>query len=630
MTYGAPTYQPPSRTPLFIRLFRWFFRFVMLCALGAALLTLLLAILLIAWQFAMRDRVAPGVFVGDVDLSGLTAAEAEAALHAEYAAVEETIYVLRAGESAWRAPGGQLGLRIASEDMLGNAFALGHSGLALDDIVTQSRLWFAGARLPLQLTLDENAALEYLRDLASQIERARQDASLGIVDGAPRIHPGAPGRQLDIPATLTRLTEALRAPGANAEIDLVINESAPQRWNIEAAAQRLEAALSGPVQLFATDRNGDALGPWTITTDQIHALLRVVLRAQEQGKRYDVSINADAFEAYLNSLASGLVIAPTDGRYDFNAQTGALSALSPSRGGRELNIEKTIEQLEKTVFDRESRLAPMVFDYSLPRYHDGIAAADLGITELVAEATTYYWGSTPNRRSNIALGAQKLNGVIIAPGEEFAFNRLLGDINPAAGFLDGAVIFGGRTVTGIGGGICQVSTTLFRAAFSGGYAITERNSHGYRVGYYEYAGAGPGLDAAIWQPSSDLRFLNNSPHHLLIESEFLGAKDALQFRFYSTRQWTTVVEAPIIRDIVAAPPPRYEANSALQAGQARQVDYAAAGADVWVYRSIFDLAGNLVQRDQAFTHYAPWQAVYEVAPGDPRLQRDADAQADEG
>ena len=93
----------------------------------------------------------------------------------------------------------------------------------------------------------------------------------------------------------------------------------------------------------------------------------------------------------------------------------------------------------------------------------------------MSEATTYFWGSWQNRRSNIALGAGKLNGIIVAPGEEFSFNTHLGDITPEAGYLEGSVILGGATVTGIGGGICQVSTTMFRAAFSGGYAISERN-----------------------------------------------------------------------------------------------------------------------------------------------------------
>ena len=194
-----------------------------------------------------------------------------------------------------------------------------------------------------------------------------------------------------------------------------------------------------------------------------------------------------------------------------------------------------------------------------------------------------------------------LNGIVIAPGEEFSFNEHLGEITPEAGYLEGSVILGGATVTGIGGGICQVSTTMFRAAFGGGYAITERNSHGYRVGYYEYAGAGPGLDAAIWQPDVDLRFQNNTPHHLLIESSFLGAQDALQFRIYSSRHWRVRVEPAIIGEITPAPEAKFIEAGDLAPGQTRQIDYAADGAEVWVYRNVYDSAGALVKRDQLFT-----------------------------
>lgn len=590
------------------------------------LLASLLAIALIAWQLALRDRIVPGLTVGGQDLGGLTAADAADALNAELAPLTEEIISLRAGDRVWQAQARELGLRIATEAMLEQALALGHSGEPWADIIAQSRAWIMGARQPPRLILDEHIALDYLRRLATRVERERQDASLSIVDGEALIHPGQSGRTLNIPATLARLTATLLASGGAAAVEMVVDEHEPRRWNVEEAALRLEAALSGPVQLFASDRDGGPLGPWTVSPEQISALLAVHLRDDDGGKRFDVTFNAEAFSAYVRSLAPGLIILPVDGRFDFDPGTGALNALSPARGGRELNVEKTIEQLKSAVFSRDSRLAPMAFDYSLPRYHEGVSAAALGIKELVAEATTYYWGSPQNRRRNIAVGAGKLNGIIIAPGEEFAFNHHLGDITPEAGFVDGAVIFGARTVTGIGGGICQVSTTLFRAAFSGGFAISERNSHGYRVGYYEYAGAGPGLDAAIWQPTSDLRFLNDSPHHLLIESEFLGAKDALQFRFYSTRHWRADVEAPVIRDVVEAPPPRFEANRDLLAGQERQVDYAAEGADVWVYRNVYDGAGNLVKRDHAYTHYQPWRAVYEVAPGDPRLGADAGAE----
>ena len=105
----------------------------------------------------------------------------------------------------------------------------------------------------------------------------------------------------------------------------------------------------------------------------------------------------------------------------------------------------------------------------------------------------------------------------------------------------------------------------------------------------------------------------------MIESSFLGAQDALQFRIYSTRHWNTVIESPIIREIVPVPEELYVENSDLYLGQIQQIDYSADGADVWVYRNVYATDGSLVKRDQAFTRYSPWQAVFEVAPGDPRL-----------
>ena len=464
------------------------------------------------------------------------------------------------------------------------------------------------------------AALDYLRRLAGQVDRERRDASLAIVGAEVQVDTGQTGRKLDIPATLVRLTASLLA-GPGGEVDLIVDESPPRLWNIAEAALHLNTALSGPVQLIATDPQGQPLPPWTITPEQIRALLQVTLTDVGAEKRYDVTLNMEAFSDFLHSLAPSLMIVPAEGRFDFDPVSGQLRAITPSSGGRELNVPQTISKLEDAVFSRGARAVPMVFDYRAPRYHDGVTAAELGIKELVAQATTYYWGSVQNRRDNIETGTNKLHGIIIAPGEEFSFNRSLGPITPEAGYVDSAVIFGGRTVAGIGGGICQVSTTIFRAAFSGGYAITERNSHGYRVGYYEYAGAGPGLDAAIWQPTSDFRFLNNTPHHLLVESEFMSAKDAMQFRIYSTRHWRTVVEAADHSPISCRRRSRTSKRTPTCCqGRARQVDYAADGADVRVYRSIYDGAGKLVLRDQAYTHYRPWQAVFEVAPGDPRLE----------
>ncbi|MCA9911977.1 MAG: VanW family protein, partial [Anaerolineae bacterium] len=331
------------------------------------------------------------------------------------------------------------------------------------------------------------------------------------------------------------------------------------------------------------------------------------------------AINMTAFAGFLNELAPGLITPAVDGRFDFDPATGQMTVVQPAISGRTLNIEQTLARLEDGVFTAENRIVPMAFDYTLPRFHNQITAAELGIFELVAESTTYYNGSSANRRHNIAVGASRLNGVIIAPGEEFSFNYYIGEISAENGFVEGLVIFGGRTVNGLGGGICQVSTTMFRAAFTGGFAITERNSHGYRVGYYELGGAPPGLDAAIWQPERDFKFQNNTPYHILIEAEVQPANNALQIRIYSTQHWQTQLEDPIVRDIVPAPAAGYEANSDLRPGEVVQVDYAADGADVTIYRNVYDMQGNLVVEDYAYTHYVPWQAIYQVAPGDSRL-----------
>ena len=617
---------PPPRpvAPLLVRLTR----LAILSFVGMLLLSLALALALFGLQMTLSERIVPGVSIGEVDIGGLTQPQAAAALAEQYGALETVVYTFLDGDRSWTATAAELGLSVPAEALVERAYAIGHSDDARSSLRQQAEAWLSGAALPLTFIFDESKALGYLGELADEIKRERQDAALTLDGINVAVSPGLSGRELDVEATLDLLSRLLLARTGETEIALVIDESPPREWNLTEAAAQVKTALSSPLQLIGSLPNGDLLAPWILTREQILAGLSVTLSGAGAERRYDVSVDLSAFASYLTTLSPNLSKPAAEGRFDFDPATGQLNPISPASEGRRLDVAETIRRLEAAVFDPVNRRVVMYFETLHPRYPAGISGTELGITELVAEATTYYWGSWQNRRSNIALGAGKLHGIIIAPGEEFSFNQHLGDISPEAGYLEGSVILGGATVTGIGGGICQVSTTMFRAAFSGGYAITERNSHGYRVGYYEYAGAGPGLDAAIWQPDVDLRFQNNSPHHLLIESSFLGAQDALQFRIYSTAHWRTVVEAPIIRDIVSAPPEEYIEAEDLALGQIRQIDYSADGADVLVYRNVYDTAGSLVKRDQLFTHYLPWQAVFEVAPGDPRLAVEADAEED--
>ncbi len=614
-------YRPrrPSRPPIN----PWLVRLPVLFFSGGILLVVVLLIFLAAFQLRYMEKIVPGVSALGLDLSGMTQEEAAAVLSTRFTYDDEAIFTLRYGDQVWQMTAGELGVSFDAEATAEEAFIAGHSGNVFTDLGAQAFSWFNGRSIAPVVKYDQNIARQRLLDIASTINRPAIDASL-VISGTQVITTEAQtGRTLDIPATLALLDNAIMNMTSGQEITLVINETPPTIWDVQQAAQRARIALSGPVTLVATDANGQPLGPWTATVEQIAALLQVELVDNGDGTRsYAVNIDMSAFESFLNELAPGLIIPPRDGRFQFNEATGQLEPIVPAITGRELNVEATLERLEASVFNAGNRTVAMAFNLIEPMYHNNITAAELGITQLVAEATTYFAGSSSERRHNIAVGASRINGVIIPPGEEFSFNTVLGDISYENGFVDGKVIFGGRTVDGIGGGICQVSTTAFRAAFFGGYAIIERNSHGYRVGYYEQGGHPPGLDAAIWQPQRDFRFQNDTPYHLLIEAEVFPSQNALQFRFYSTNPGRRVeIETPIIRDIVPALPTIYEANAALQPGQSLQVDYAAEGADVTIYRNIYDLEGNLIRRDYIYTHYLPWAAIIQVAPGDARLQQ---------
>ncbi len=618
---ASPVYVQPAPKPGLILLY-WLIRIPLLIVSGSFLVGVLLLLAIMALQMGFEDRIYPGVYAAGIDLGGMTISEATEMLQDELDYDQNAVFTFRDADAFWQLSAADLGVALDVGATVGQAYAVGHSDEPFRRITGQASAWFAGRSVSPVISYDQNVALQRLNAIANEIERQPVNASL-LLDGTQvSTTPAQTGRVVDVGATLARLDDAIMRLRTGAEIPLVIREAEPvlTEAGTQTAAQRIQTALSGPVRLVATDVNGAQLGPWTATVDQIAALLTLSLHTHENGSAaYQVDVDVSAFGTFLEALAPGLVVSPKDGRFHFNPGTGQLEVVQPSTSGRAIDINATLGRLQDAIFTADNRIVPIAFNFTLPRYHNQVTAAELGIRELVAESTTYFTGSEPNRRHNIAVGAAKLDGVIIPPGEEFSFNYYLGEIDASTGFREGKVIFGGRTIAGVGGGICQVSTTVFRAAFTGGFAITERNSHGYRVAYYEQRGAPPGLDAAIWQPERDFRFQNNTPHHLLIETAYRPNDDALQFRFYSTQHWRTEIDDAIIRDIVPAPSPKYEGNRDLTSGQVLQVDYAADGADVTLYRDVYNMQGELVTEDYAYTHYLPWQAIFQVPVGDPRI-----------
>ena len=232
-----------------------------------------------------------------------------------------------------------------------------------------------------------------------------------------------------------------------------------------------------------------------------------------------------------------------------------------------------------------------------------------GINELIGEGHSLFYESIPGRIFNVNLAASRLNGILVAPGDTFSFDKALGDVSEFTGYKQAYVIQNGHTVLGDGGGVCQVSTTFFRALLNAGLPIVERHAHAYRVGYYE-EDSPPGIDATIYVPSVDLKFKNDTGHYILIQSVVDLNNLSLAFYLYGTKDGRQVsMTTPVVTNIVPAPPTLYQDDPTLPVGQLKQTDFSAAGADVSFSRTVTK-NGKTIISETFYSHYQPWQAVY--------------------
>ena len=249
-----------------------------------------------------------------------------------------------------------------------------------------------------------------------------------------------------------------------------------------------------------------------------------------------------------------------------------------------------------------------------------MSGEDLGITELVYAYTSYFRGSTSDRVQNIETAAAAFHGLLVPPGGVLSMSDELGDISLENGYAEAAIILGDETIQGVGGGVCQVSTTLFRTVYYAGYPVLERHPHAYRVGYYELTANGhdpdlAGLDATVFVPLVDFKFQNDTEHWLLMETYINRSNYSLTWKFYSTKDGRQVESTSSgLTNIVKAPDPIYRENPELAKGENKQVDWAVDGATVIIKRTV-TRNGSILYQDTFSTIYQPWRDIFDYGPG---------------
>ncbi|MBI5953714.1 MAG: VanW family protein [Chloroflexi bacterium] len=573
----------------------------------------------VGYQLAFAGRIFPGVSVAGVNVSGLSPNDAALKLSQTLSFPITGKILFRAGDQVWVASPVELGMVFDPSASAIAAYEHGRSGGIFTALARQLGAIGLGADVSPVLIFDQRVAYTYLQNIAAQIDQPVVEASLRI-DGTNVVaQPGQVGRLLNLDATLVYLGAQLQS-FRDGEVPLVVQEATPKLLDVSSQADAARRILSQPLTISVPGYQEGDPGPWTYDIPVIANMLTVNMVDNNGSAEMQVGLDLTALRLSLTELKVYVDRQPSSARFIFNDETGQIEPISASRTGRVMDVEASIAAINDALLRGEHNVALVVGEQQ-PSVADTATGADLGITQLLTSYTTYFYGSSTERIQNIVAASEQFHGVLVAPGETFSMGNTLGDVSLENGFAEALIIYGGRTIKGVGGGVCQVSTTLFRTVFFAGFPIVERVPHAYRVSYYEKTISGSvdpnlaGLDATVYFPLVDFKFANDTPYWMLMETYVDVGARTLTWKIYSTPDGRSVTwETTGPSNVVPAPSPVFEENPELKAEQIKQIDYPANGADVTVTRTVWR-GGAIYFSDQIPTHYQPWAAICEYGPG---------------
>lgn len=571
------------------------------------------------YQIWYGGRIYPGVAILNIDLGGLTPRQAEEKIASSFPYPRNGSITLKNADKTWQYSPADLGLYLDPKASAQNAFNAGREGSFFHRVNQQLTAARSGTTLAPTYIFDQRLTASVLGQIAAQVNHPLIEANISLTGIEVHVRSGETGLELDQTENLQRIRMLLETMQSGT-VDLAIKTTKPAVINAEQAGAVAKKILAAPLTISMPPNQSDGMGPWSIDPQTLSGMLAIVQVPEGDHTIFQVELNNQLLLPYLNNLANKTNLLPQNARFIFNDTDHKLDVIQNAVIGRTLNVSSSIGVIQQKIAAGEHDVV-LAFDFQNPDVKDDATTDSLGIKELVWAETSYFYGSSPERIQNITAAAARFHGALVAPGETFSMAKGLGDISLDNGFAEALIIYGGRTIKGVGGGVCQVSTTLFRTAFFAGYPIVERHPHAYRVSYYEKIAGNhinpllAGMDATVYVPVVDFRFTNDTPNWLLMETYVNPEKSSITWKFYSTKDGREVKwDASGPTNVVKAPDPLYKENPELKKGEIKQVDWQADGADVSVKRTV-TRNGEVYLQDNFDTHYQPWQSIYEYGPG---------------
>ncbi|NJN83277.1 MAG: hypothetical protein HC802_14005, partial [Caldilineaceae bacterium] len=514
--------------------------------LGLVLIGLVIA--LFSWQFWHANRIFTGVTVAGVPVGGLTRAAALERLTRRIPIYPLPPTTLYHEDEQWPITANQVRLQGDLLQAVNQAYLVGRRGDFSERIAEQSQTALLGRSITPPLTFDLPQLRHTVERIAREAQRSpRPSSQVGEVMIAAQA-----GLEVNIDATVDALVQAIQSEGDVQTVAVPLQATIlPPPADPVVVVEDAAAALATPQPLLLRDE----LFGLELAVD---VATLSALTVEDSPLRLD----EEKLRGYLTVLAEQIAVPSRDARLRFNPDTGGVSVLQSSQAGRRLDIDATITAMQTAVANNASQAALVVAELS-PAV-DMHRIGEMGIRELVASGTTTFAGSSAARVRNIEVAAEKFDGVVIPPDGVFSFNDVVKDVSSANSFEDSLIIWGDRTAVGVGGGVCQVSTTVFRAAYQAGLPIVERYNHGYVVDWY----GEPGMDATIFTPTVDFRFRNDTGAYLLVEPSVNAANGTITFNLYGTKPDREVlIAAPVQKEILDPPEPAYQVDETLASGQ---------------------------------------------------------------
>jgi vancomycin resistance protein YoaR len=486
--------------------------------LGAALGLLIVAIGLFAFRTYYSDRIYPAVVVGDVNVGGLTASQAEDELNQRAAELEQGTIAFTYNGQTWTPTLAEIGATVNLEESIREAEQLGRGEDAASRLAFTGEILRADQVVPLRSQIDQRVLNSWFDSVDRDINDPAINAQIVVEGTEAAVSPDANGTIVDRTAATQQILGALSTLQPIA-VDLPTQVDVPEilASDLEQVKAQVQEGLSEPVRVEFENQTWRIEG-MTLTG---YVSVETVL----EGGKPVAKLSLDT-ERLASDLRTQFV--PEVNRQPVNAQVGwndnsGLVAIEPSETGVTLKASAFAEAVAASFLGGHDRVdIPVVV--TRPEIDDQNLDA-LGIDTRLGHGDSNFDGGAWQRDENIYVATGLLNGTLVPPGGVFSFNQAIGEITYEKGYVDADVVVAEQIGRDVGGGVCQVSTTVFRAAILAGMPIAEWQPHTYRLSNYERDGWGPGFDASILQNSwqspeewPDLKFENYTGGWLLVEA----------------------------------------------------------------------------------------------------------------